>query len=51
LTVVEPERYLEWYRTELAAQNDELKRSRDLENAASKVVKQIKAEEETPDQE
>ena len=51
LTVVEPERYLEWYRTELAAQNDELKRSRDLENAASKVVKQIKVEEETPDQE
>ncbi len=45
LTIVEPERYLEWYRAELAAQNEELKRSRDSEVISSSKVKEIKAQE------
>lgn len=49
LTIVEPERYLEWYRAELAAQKEELKRSRAAEIVSSKVVKQIKTEEGIPE--
>ena len=41
LTIVDPERYLEWYRAELAAQQEELKRSRDSEKVTSGVIKQI----------
>ncbi len=45
LSIVEPQAYLEWYRAELAAQTDELKRSRDSEMASSTQVKGIKAQE------
>ncbi|MFN0125478.1 MAG: DUF4175 family protein [Verrucomicrobiales bacterium] len=45
LSIVEPEAYLEWYRAELAAQTEELKRSRDSEMASSTQVKAIKAQE------
>jgi hypothetical protein len=45
LTIVEPERYLEWYRAELAAQNDEIRRALSIENTASTRVKQLKAQE------
>ena len=45
IEVVEPERYLQWYRSELAAQNDELKRARDIEVTASSKVKQLKEQE------
>jgi len=45
LSIVEPEAYLEWYRAELAAQTEELKRSRDSEVTASTQVKAIKAQE------
>ena len=45
LTIVEPEAYLEWYKAELAAQTEELKRSRDAEMTSSTQVKAIKAQE------
>ncbi|NIP97723.1 MAG: hypothetical protein GWO24_31530 [Akkermansiaceae bacterium] len=51
LTIVEPERYLEWYRAELAAQNEELKRSRDAEVISSGKVKEIKTQEGEPNPE
>ncbi len=50
LTIVEPEAYLEWYRAELAAQAEELKRSRDSEIASSTQVKAIKNQETDPKQ-
>ncbi|MFP6872104.1 MAG: hypothetical protein VCA55_01225 [Verrucomicrobiales bacterium] len=46
IEVVEPERYLQWYRSELAAQNDELKRARDSELTASAQVKQLREQED-----
>lgn len=45
LTIVEPAAYLEWYKAELAAQTEELKRSRDAEMTSSTQVKAIKAQE------
>jgi len=46
IEVVEPDRYLQWYRSELAAQNDELKRARELEVTASAQVKQLREQED-----
>ena len=46
IEVVEPERYLQWYRSELAAQNDELKRARESEVTASAQVKQLREQED-----
>ncbi|MCP4849365.1 MAG: hypothetical protein GY899_15605 [Verrucomicrobiaceae bacterium] len=46
IEVVEPERYLQWYRSELAAQNDELKRARESELTASSQVKQLREQED-----
>ena len=46
IEVVEPERYLQWYRSELAAQNDELKHARDSELTASSQVKQLREQED-----
>lgn len=48
ITIVDPETYLLWYRQEVAAQNEELKRSRDQELSASKAVEQMKTEEGVP---
>ncbi|MDE0596747.1 MAG: hypothetical protein ABGZ49_02755 [Akkermansiaceae bacterium] len=48
LTIVDSETYLLWYRQEVAAQNEELKRSRDQEISASKAVEQMKTEEGVP---
>ena len=45
LTIVTPEAYLEWYRTEYGSQIEELKRSRNQELAAQKAVTQIQTEE------
>jgi len=41
ISIVTPERYLQWYRAELASQNDEIKRARDSEETASTQVKQL----------
>jgi len=46
IEVVEPDRYLQWYRSELAAQNDELKRAREIEVTASAQVKQLREQED-----
>ena len=46
LTIVTPERYLEWYRTEYGSQIEELKRSRNQELAAQKAVNQLQTEED-----
>ena len=46
LTIVTPERYLEWYRTEYGSQIEELKRSRNQELAAQKAVNQLQIEED-----
>ena len=40
-SIVTPERYLQWYRAELASQQDEIKRARDSEETASTQVKQL----------
>ena len=45
MTIVTPETYLEWYRSEYGAQIEELKRSRNQELAAQKAVEQLKTEE------
>jgi hypothetical protein len=45
LTIVTPEAYLEWYRSEYGSQIEELKRSRNQELAAQKAVIQIQTEE------
>ncbi len=50
LTIVELEAYKEWFRAELAAQAEELKRSRDSEMASSTQVKAIKNQESDPKQ-
>jgi hypothetical protein len=44
-TIVEVERYLQWYRGELAAQRDEIKRVRDSEVLSSTEVKQLRKQE------
>jgi len=41
ISIVTPERYLQWYRAQLASQNDEIKRARDSEETASTQVKQL----------
>lgn len=41
ISIVTPERYLQWYRAELASQQDEIKRARDSEETASTQVKQL----------
>lgn len=48
LTIVTPETYLEWYRGELAAQTEELKRSRDAEATSASNVETLKKEEAPP---
>ena len=45
ISIVTPERYLQWYRSELASQQDEIKRARDSEETASTEVKQLKQQE------
>ena len=50
LTIVELEAYKEWFRAELAAQAEELKRSRDSEMTSSTQVKAIKNQESDPKQ-
>ena len=45
LTIVEPERYLQWYRGELAAQNDLIRRALEAEKTSSVRVKELKAQE------
>ncbi|MDH3584879.1 MAG: hypothetical protein OER86_11765, partial [Phycisphaerae bacterium] len=45
VSVVDAEAYLQWYREELAAQREEIKRARDTERAASTQVKQLKDQE------
>ncbi len=45
LTIVTPEAYLEWYRTEYGSQIEELKRSRNEELAAQEAVTRIQTEE------
>jgi len=41
ISIVTPERYLQWYRAELASQQDEIKKARDNEETASTQVKQL----------
>ena len=41
ILIVTPERYLQWYRAELASQQDEIKKARDNEETASTQVKQL----------
>ncbi|NCG27733.1 MAG: hypothetical protein GWP42_09345 [Verrucomicrobiales bacterium] len=41
ISIVTPERYLQWYRAQLASQQDEIKRARDSEETASTQVKQL----------
>ena len=45
ISIVTPERYLQWYRSELASQQDEIKRARDSEETASTEVKQLRQQE------
>jgi hypothetical protein len=45
ISVVELETYLQWYREELAAQREEVKRARDTEQTSSTQVKQLKDQE------
>ena len=45
ISIVTPERYLQWYRSELASQQDEIKRARDSEETASTEVKQLRHQE------
>jgi hypothetical protein len=45
LSIVEPERYLQWYRAELAAQAEAIKRAQSAERVSSTKVKQIKVQE------
>ena len=46
ISIVDPERYLQWYRSELAAQQDEIKKARQAEVAASTQVKQLREQED-----
>ena len=46
ISVVELETYLQWYREELAAQREEIKRARDTEQTSSTQVKQLKDQED-----
>ena len=45
LTIVDPEHYLQWYRGELAGQNDEIRRALGAEKTSSTRVKQLKTQE------
>ena len=45
ISIVTPERYLQWYRSELASQQDEIKRARDSEETASTQVKLLRQQE------
>ena len=45
ISIVTPERYLQWYRAELASQQDQIKRARDSEETASTQVKQLRQQE------
>jgi hypothetical protein len=45
MTIVDVETYLQWYREELAAQRDEIKRAKDSEEKSSTQVKQLKEQE------
>lgn len=47
ISVVTDETYLQWYREELAAQRDEIKRARETEQSSSTQVKQLKDQEST----
>ncbi len=46
MTIVDKPDYLDWYRAELAAQNEEIKRTRSAEKQSSSKVKQIKVQED-----
>lgn len=45
VTFVDPERYLDWYRSELAAQNQDVKRARAVERTSLGKVREIKIQE------
>ena len=45
LSIVDDERYLQWYRAELAMQLDEVNRARTAEKTSSLKVKEIKKQE------
>ena len=45
ISVVDQETYLQWYREELAAQREEIRRARDTEQTSSTQVKQLKDQE------
>ena len=45
LTIVDDERYMQWYRTELASQHDEIKRAQGIEQVSSTKIKEIKVQE------
>ena len=45
LTIVDFERYLAWYREELAAQRDEMKRARETEKQSAARVRELKDQE------
>jgi len=45
LTIVNPERYLEWFRRELDAQRDEVQKAREAEEQAATQVRELKQQE------
>ena len=45
ISIVTPERYMQWFRSELASQRDEVKRARDSEETASTQVKLLRQQE------
>ena len=45
ISIVTPERYLQWYRAQLASQQDQIKTARDSEGTASTQVKQLRQQE------
>ena len=45
ISIVTPERYMQWFRSELASQRDEVKRARDSEETASTEVKLLRQQE------
>ncbi len=45
ISIQTPEKYLQWYRSKLASQQDEIKRARDSEETASTQVKQLRQQE------
>ena len=45
ISIVTQDRYLQWYRSELASQKDEVKRARDSEETASTQVKLLRQQE------